>query len=385
VVFKSLLPAGLAGAAILIYLFASVDWALLKRARLPSGVLLFCLIWLPWVLVLSAFDGKDDESKVFWYRYFVHDLGLRLVQGVHTTTPKDATTFVYFIEQLGFGLFPWVAIVPGAFFAATRGRPRDSDYRARVTFVLAAWVISAFAVVSLSATQFHHYGFPVIPPLCVLFALYADQLWEEGVDGHHVAILAGIALYAMVAQSLFLKPKHLADLFLYNYDRPYPAQEVDPKNALAVIFGVGGVMIAGAYLIRAKEMLFAGFTTVAIVFALYMSWMHWRRLSPHWAQRDIFWSYYEDACPSTSNGHCNPDAPIVAYFMNWRGETFYSENRVRQIKDPGKLMEYVAQPGREYVIVEQSRYQGMVQTLGDKYKTRILDKSCNKFYLVSVD
>jgi 4-amino-4-deoxy-L-arabinose transferase-like glycosyltransferase len=390
VLFKSMLPAGLAGLSILLYLVASGDWAMLKRARIPTGGLLFFCIVAPWIILLCFFPGKDDEGEIFLHRYFIHDLFNRLFVGVHTTTPKDSVNFTYFIEQLGYGLFPWVAMVPGAMAAAMKGRPRDPNPKNRAVFFFAVLAVATFTVMSLSATEFHHYGFPVIPPLCILFALWADQVWEEGLNAHDIAILTGMALYAMVAQNLVMKPKHFTDLFVYNYERPYPAAEIDPaaKNVFGVIFGVGGLMIAGAYLMRAKEMLFAGFATVALVFALYTSWIHWRRLTYHWSQRDIFWTYYEDACPPETHGECNPDAPIAAYLMNWRGETFYSQNRVRQIPaqdSARKLMDFVNQPGKKYVIVEQSRYQGMTQILGERYHPRILDKSCNKFFLVGVD
>lgn len=392
-VFKGLLGFALPGAVILAYAFVTWDWALLRRARIPSGVLLFALVTLPWLIVLSVYGERDDEGKTFFYRYLFHDHFNRLAVGVHTTTPN--TTFVYFLEQIGFGIFPWVALVPGALAAMSRVRPRNPDPKSRALVLFALWALAAFAVVTLSATKFHHYGFAAIPPLCALFGVWADRLWEEGLEAHSVVVLVGFVFFAAVAQNLWLQPKHLADLFLYNYERPYPGLEVNPKPFFAALFLAGGLWMAIGFLSKSRAMLVGAFAATALVFALYGSWVHWRRLSPHWAQRDIFWTYYEESCASPGDRGralapwrmpaCSPHEPIAAYLMNWRGETFYSQNRVRQIKDPGKLIEFVKQPGREYVIVEQARHQGMVQTLGDPYKTKILDKSCNKFYLVAVD
>jgi 4-amino-4-deoxy-L-arabinose transferase-like glycosyltransferase len=382
--FKSLLPPGLVGVALIVYLAVTGDWSMLKRARIPTGVLLFALIALPWVVVLCFFDGREAEGQVFWHRFFVHDLGLRLIQGVHTTTPKDTTTFAYFIEQLGFGLFPWVTLVPGAMVAATRQSARDPDPKGKITVFLLVWAVTSFAVVSLSATQFHHYGFPVVPPLCVLFALFADQLWEEGLDRHLVAVLTGLAFFALVAQNIYLKPKHLTDLFVYNYDRTYPVAEVNPKIAFAVILGGGGTLIGYAWLTRSRNVLFAAFAAVALVFAGYTSWEHWRQLSFHWAQRDVFWTYYQDACPRETHGQCNPNAPLIAWEMNWKGETFYSQNRIRQLTDVAKLREVAALPGRKYVITEPSRFPGLAQNLAG-HRTQILDKTSVKYVLVAVD
>src|SRR3989440_12799815 len=65
--------------------------------------------------------------------------------------------------------------------------------------------------------------------------------------------------------------------------------------------------------------------SVALAFAIFCGWFHWRRLSPHWTQRDLFWEYYHQS---------TPDEPIAAYQMNWRGETFYSRHNVRPNRRP---------------------------------------------------
>ena len=64
-------------------------------------------------------------------------------------------------------------------------------------------------------------------------------------------------------------------------------------------------------------------------FALWFNWSHWVDLSHHWTQRDLFWRYYAQR---------KPGEPIAAFLMNWRGETFYSRNTVKQIKDNNLLV-----------------------------------------------
>src|SRR5258707_2577282 len=87
---------------------------------------------------------------------------------------------------------------------------------------------------------------------------------------------------------------------------------------------------------------------LALSFAVFCGWFHWRKLSPHWSQRDLFWAYYQDS---------TPDEPVGAYLMNWRGETFYSRNTVRQIGGGSAantdLATFMAQPGkRKWLLVE---------------------------------
>src|SRR5204863_4386968 len=95
---------------------------------------------------------------------------------------------------------------------------------------------------------------------------------------------------------------------------------------------------------------------LAVAFAIFLGWFHWRALSPHWTQRDLFWEYYHQS---------TPDEPIGAYLMNWRGETFYSKNRVRQLKENQKLSEFMAGPGdRKWLLVEQGRLSALRQAPG---------------------
>lgn len=373
---KGALGFALPGLVIFVWMVITNEWRLLLRLRIPTGALVFLAVAAPWYTAMFLFDGKDDEFKTFFVRFIIHDHLNRLGSGVHTTTPGG--TFVYFIEQLGFGIFPWVFAVPGAFaYAARTASPERRSMRERAVFFVLVWAVATWLLFSMSATKFHHYGFPVVPPLAILVALYVDALWEEGVTPRHlVLLLMGLALFVVVAQNLVLQPKHLTDLFVYNYERPYPHREVDPRVLFGTIFSLAGAGLAVGYLWRSRKGVVGSLFTIAAVFAIYTSWVHWKELSFHWSQRDLFWTYYHDR---------KDDEPIAAYYMNWRGETFYSQNSVVQIKDANTLREFVARPGPEYVLVEQGRYKGMRSVLGRRYKPRILDRSNNKFYLVRVD
>jgi hypothetical protein len=121
-------------------------------------------------------------------------------------------------------------------------------------------------------------------------------------------------------------------------------------------------------------------SALALSFAVFCGWFHWRRLSPHWTQRDLFWEYFHQS---------TPDEPIAAYQMNWRGETFYSRNTVRQVGRPGApnttLNEFMSGPGpRKWFLVEQSRVNGLRQALGNA-RMRVVESRNNKFVLAVAD
>jgi 4-amino-4-deoxy-L-arabinose transferase-like glycosyltransferase len=454
---KGLLGIALPGGAALLYLILSGDWRLLARLRLLTGPLLTLLVMGPWYGTMLAFRGLDYEDQdSFFQRFIIHDHFKRIgvdplqggfVGGVHTTTPN--TTFTYFIEQLGFGFFPWVAAIPGAvasFFAGPRlTSARTRKEKAKLFAV--AWAVFTFIFFSFSATKFHHYALPIVPPLAIVCGLFIEQLLEEGVSRHALALFVGFGFFALIAQNLAMEPKHFTDLFVYNYDRPYPSHEVDQATmfyighwavtsqaVLGFMFGLApivallgvpefrrwlaapdGTMLAAkeaeltregrgvlATLITVPKAIARGFAWVmrllgiqkpvneetgdrllivgtlavfALVFSVFMSSYEWRKLSHHWTQRDLFWEYRQLA---------KPNEPIGAYLMNWHGETFYSRNLTRQLKEVNELRDFVAGPGPQWVLVEEARLAGMKSTLGAAYNVRVVDKSNNKFALTEV-
>jgi 4-amino-4-deoxy-L-arabinose transferase-like glycosyltransferase len=395
---KGILGFALPGATTLVYCAVTGEWHRLRRLRLLTGTLVVLAIAAPWYLTMFAFPGRDDEGQTFFERFIIHDHFKRLLTGVHTTTPGG--TFTYFIEQLGFDVFPWVFALPGALgtVLARRAFPLRTT-RDRALFFALLWLLLGFAVFAFSATKFHHYAFPVLPPLLLFCGLFCEKLLDDGLRAHAGELLAGGVLYALVAHDLALVPKHITDMFVYNYDRPYPDREVDPRRVFTLLFYAAPAVALSPWVFDRASQLFAwvrrrrlreregepkeepqdraivlvALLGLAAVLAIYLGWFHFRELSPHWTQRDLFWEYYQES---------TPDEPIGAYLMNWRGETFYSKNRVRQLKDQGKLQEFIAGPAaRKWLLVEQSRLAALRQALGNSVRLRVIESRNNKFVL----
>src|SRR5437660_8087964 len=349
---KGLLGFALPGAVTLLYCIATGEWHRLRRLRLITGTLIVLAIAAPWYFTMFAFPGKDDEGKSFFERFIVHDHFKRLVTGVYTSTPGG--TFTYFIEQLGFDCFPWVFALPGALGSVLSRRAiRPQTTRDRALFFVLLWVLIGFAVFAVSATKFHHYAFPVMPPLLLLCGMWLERVLDEGLRAHAGEVFTGALLYALVPHDLALTPKHVTDMFVFNYERPYPDRETDPRGVFTMLFYAAPAVALSPWifdrlgqlwrLIRTRKFEPAAapeapqdrlvtawaLVGVALAFAVFLGWFHWRKLSPHWSQRDLFWIYYHQS---------QPDEPIGAYQMNWRGEQFYSKNTVREIVRQGPPM-----------------------------------------------
>ena len=489
-----------------------VLFAEMFRMRLLTGIAVFFAVAGPWYVVMSLFPAVDNEGKTFFYRFFIHDHFNRLFEGVHTTTPGG--TFIYFIEQGGYAIFPWVALLPGALAMVSPLRLRQLDVRGRIAFMALIWAVFSFLLMDGSATKFHHYVLPILPGLAILFALYLDRLWEDGPAAHAVPLLLGAVLFILVAKDLATTPKDFTDLFVYNYERAYPHDldtrpvifawsrrglmvgdmvaaillsigawltvgatgqdraekararvagllvgsvgltalavtsipaitsplpilgflvlataahvlwgglsrpspqrrlslewattlaiagavfialpylaprvsglalnlrlPVNVKMGMAWAFTIGGVAAALGAVVRSRAGLIGSLGGLALGFALWFSWSHWVDLSHHWTQRDLFWRYYDRR---------NPGEPIVAYMMDWKGETFYSRNTVKQIKDsPARMAAFANLPGRKWALVEHPRLGLLRQAIGPDHRIEQVDRDLNvKFVLVTID
>ncbi|MEW5737842.1 MAG: glycosyltransferase family 39 protein [Myxococcota bacterium] len=352
--------------------------------RLGTGILLFLAVCLPWYYEMFTFWRVDDESKLFWFRFIIHDHFARLGSGVHTTTPGG--DFTYFIQQGGYAMFPWVVLIPGAFAVVARLKVRGGTSTDGVGLIAVLWFAFSWVLIGASATKFHHYVFPMLPPMAILIGLFVDKLWEEGPGHHGMALLLGVPLLVLVGKDLWTDFKHFTDMFVYNYDRPYPAMlserpvlgSLTLKKLLlygTVAFG----LVAGLFVVLKRRVeLFATGLAGALVFALWFSWSHWVDLSHHWTQRDQFWRYFSQR---------RAGEPIAAFLMNWRGETFYSRNTVKQIKDNPNvgMQNYAAQPGRKWSLVEHARLGILKSAVGNRNVTLVDKDLNNKFVLVIIE
>ena len=415
---KGMLAFAIPGAVALVYCVATGEWFRLRRLRLLTGALVVLAICGPWYGHMFAFDGRDDEGKTFFERFIIHDHFKRLAVGVHTTTPGGS--FTYYLEQLGFDVFPWVFAVPGAIGRLGRATVRPESKRERMELFLLLWAVTGFAVFAFSVTKFHHYCFPILPPLLLFCALWLDQVLEDGLRAHAGELFAGGILYGLVAKDLALTPKHLSDLFVYQYDRAYPDRDVDPRQTFNLLFFAAPAvalspwlfdrLAQGVGLLRAlankreraavgeavkarmsgaaasgpepealqdRQVVVWSVLGLAVAFALFLGWFHWRKLSPHWTQRDLLWTYYQQS---------TPDEPIAAYQMNWRGETFYSKNTVKQIgrgaAPQGTLEGFLAAPGpRKWFLVEQGRLSALKGAVAAPWRLRVVETRNIKFAL----
>ncbi len=361
------------GAIWLIYILITGDWGILKRAMLPTGIFVFGIIAIPWYATLLSFNGRDTEGFTFYGRFFVHDHFNRLAAGVH----GDRGSFEYFIEQLGFGMFPWSALIPFAFMVALRDRILEATKEFRTILLYALWGIFGYVFFHMMITKFHHYIFPAVPGIALIVAIYIDKLLEDPEKESFLVKLLIFVFFIILARDIVLDQRVLVNLFTYKYDRPFPAGVIEIWKYIA-IFIIGGALIIYFYIFKKQKFAIYSYMLTALAFGLFLVHVYFNLITPHYSQKYLFDTYYKMR---------RGNEPIAAYLMNWRGETFYSKNTVRQLKSNSETKSYAEGPGRKFILVEASRYNSLKNSLSAEMrdKIRIIDRSSNKFYLAIVD
>lgn len=140
------------------------QWRQIKYFFLPSSVLIFLLITLPWHVLVSL------SNPEFFHFYFIEQHFLRYA----TTDIGHYQPVWFFLPVLIMGLFPWIMFLPQALITALRQvwhRPRV--HRIEIFFLL--WAGLIFVFFSFSKSKLMPYILPVFPPLTLLIAHYLQQ------------------------------------------------------------------------------------------------------------------------------------------------------------------------------------------------------------------
>ncbi len=171
-------------------------WDLIKRLELPSALLIFAVITVPWYLQETVRHGAP-----FLERLLVHDMYKRAFLHVHDTNSGDDVSFRYYIWQLGYGLFPVSGLCAMAYLHwMTDRRLADARPREASTFLF-LWSLVAFGMFTLTLTKFHHYIIPMVPPLALLTGpLLHQALWRtEWPKGRRLTIYVACGVASAVA------------------------------------------------------------------------------------------------------------------------------------------------------------------------------------------
>lgn len=376
---KGLLGFMLPGAIIFFYLLLTREWKLLSRMELLRGIPLFIAVTFPWYAAMLVRHGN-----AYWNRFFVHDHFKRLASGVHQL---DTGSFEHFLKWVGYGLFPWTAFVPAALMRLVTTDALERDDESRANLMLFLWVMIAFTLFTLSSTKFHHYIFPVVPALSILTAVGLSDILEGELPNPWPLFVAAIPLMLVLAWDLVMEPQSLKNLFTYKYDRDWHNPDWDRSFRWTIgILAIPAVLGAVMLLVKNTRVRLAGLISTVVAgaaLAVFSLDVYMPRISEIWSQKGL-WDYYYSACtrvdgpPGSHKDKRYCEQPVISYKLNWRGETYYSQNEVLPMRDDDDFTHFLSQIEDRtfYGIMEYSRYRGEFQR---KLPATLKGKACIAF------
>jgi 4-amino-4-deoxy-L-arabinose transferase-like glycosyltransferase len=348
-------------------------------AALAVGLVAVVVVAVPWHHAMYIRHGAP-----WWNELFGDNHWRRMVLGRH----GDRGTFAYFLRELGYGAWPYVALIPAALLGALR--PLD-DRRAALALGL-AWFVSAYAVVSLSMTKFHHYLLPALPGLGILLGNLLDQRRRQLAP----VLLAGLPLLGLVTYDYCATqdaPEKFLWLFSYDYvysraGRPWPPG-LEFRPALVVLGAALTLATAFLAIPRARRWALPAVLALAVAVTLFVLDVFMPRVATAWSQKETIARYFRE--------RRGPDEHLIAYYMFWRGETFYTKNAIYEgPPDERTVFDYVADTdarlkdwlarhrgNRQFFLFEPSREAHLRALLPANAAAsfRIIERSNNKFAL----
>lgn len=234
---KGLIGVALPGMIIFIWLCVVNDWRQLNTYYLPSGILLFLLVALPWHIWVQI------ENPEFFRFYFIDQHFLRYL----TNYAGRGQAWWFFSTVTLVGFFPWICFMIAGFCHWLLSR--QSEFLPRLkhawqqrqthkeTIFLSLWALTIFVFFNLSKSQLLSYALPIMPPLAILTARYLASLWQQkstAVTNASFIILFIICLLGSIAACVALQTvKHLGEL--------------TPGYVSAILLFLTGSISAGCY------------------------------------------------------------------------------------------------------------------------------------------
>ena len=170
----------------------------------------------------------------------------------------------------------------------------------------------------------------------------------------------------------------LIHLFIYKYGRAWPEQ----FDYRAILFGfsITAVLLSLASIWqRLRSRSAQGMLGLALCFSAFCLHVYMVDLTPHWSQAKLIQRYYAQ--------RASEQEPLLAWQLNWKGENFYSGNRVHAFAelDNTALLSWAnANAGRRvFIVLEIGRLESLKRVLAPRHISTLSTVwECNKYLLV---
>lgn len=282
------------------------QWRLLREMVLPSGILLFLVIVLPWHILVQL---KNPE---FFQFYFIEQQFLRY----STLIAQRFQSNWFFIPIVMQGFLPWICFLGQAIITQCP-RNREQLKKGNKHVFLLLWIGLIFLFFSFSHSKLIPYILPIFPALALLTGHYFSTHWRSPtLKWGYLAVPCAWIVLGMIGflwlkmnQSLYLV-ESVTSLLLSGY----------------VVFLLGGIVASLCALQRKSNYAF-GFLVIGSV----ISFLIFSSSIPKLDTRSI------KPLAIVLNTLLQPGDKVVAYHEYYQDLPFYLNQRVLTVDVGGEL------------------------------------------------
>jgi 4-amino-4-deoxy-L-arabinose transferase-like glycosyltransferase len=335
-------PVGLLlpGLVVLAYLAIERRLATALRPALLAGLASFCVVALPWHLLLGLRGESAALAELLWRQNF-----RRFVLPWDHQAP-----WWYFLAHFWIDMAPWSLFVP----LAAGLRPADERER-RLHRLAWCWLIVVVVFFSLSASKRSAYILPAAPAVAVLVSSLATRRLAGRMGAWRTRIAAALHLVPAAAfLGLFALAHSELPRIVHADEQAAGAIRVAAFAALAA-----GLLICAGVALSRLSRLAAPIVLAAVVAAFYVL------VAVH-VLPAVNALKSPRAFGEAVARHVGP-AGEVRGFHPWRwraGYSFYARRSIPHIDSADELRAYWSGPERVYLIVEQGRVEEARRILG---------------------
>jgi Dolichyl-phosphate-mannose-protein mannosyltransferase len=307
-------------------------------------------------LGLLAWDG--------WV--WAHPAGYSVLLGGTAHPILNTVVFTNPLKQLGFGLFPWIALLPMAGIHALQSTTSDPPTPTAVPdsaapanpreefgkVVLIAWFVTLYVAATLQAAGAQELLLPAAPAALLLIGAWLDDLLDSPDPQPFAALTAALGA-VVVGRDFFVFPEQYVGVHMLETIRwPGPLTGIPYVIiAYACFFaGVIGLAIgvpltrAAAPLeakLKARYTLVGGAIAASLLMALGTAHFIVPQVAKHLSSRDLY----------GKTKALDPNAPLGQYRFNATGSAYYSGGKApTNLPALDDLFRFLGRPERVFVM-----------------------------------
>ena len=315
------------GAIVFSYILITRKWSLLKTMKIPSGLLVYSVVALPWYILMYKFHGSAFIDTF---------LGFHNVTRFTSPEHPEGVLWYYYIPVLILGFFPWTAIMLQSMWASVTKSTHDFF----PLIFLNIWALVIFVFFTISQTKLVSYILPVFPPLAMIVGWYIDRLWTGRTQSRIYSWMIMLGIIATVFISgMFLGLKEIPAL----QTGVYLTAIVFIIMTLGVIYFLWKKAIGRTFWTQIIAMMVFSMVLVGVMFPV---------AAPNFTMKNM---------SQVFNSQYDGTSPVYIIKFLHPGFTFYTDVYGVEVKTDSELDQAIQGSQRAYFVIRKGEYNRLTE------------------------